>query len=322
VTSTLTGRPQIDANLTMAGIFDLDEWLGVSAAPGGPGAEASMASAKPVASLTARSPMAASGVPINVSALNSFDARLVLKTSAMKIASLKVEYADIDATLKGGTLTISKLTGQFYSGAVDFAGTVKATGGSLGVDLRGKVLGVALGQMLRGTAGKDIFGGDRISVAVDGKVDATNIQISGGGRTPAEIRNSFRGTATLGGFVYPRVDPGSRSTAQFFAGLGSIFSDDLAMASLLLKRFINRENRIEGQVALASGVVTLQNQRILGDRAQATISGQTNVANANTQTTIRFTTDDRPGSNLVTSVTGPLGSPSIDTDRVAAAAVR
>jgi len=32
-----------------------------------------------------------------------------------------------------------------------------------------------------------------------------------------------------------------------------------------------------------------------------------------------FTTDSRPGSNLVTTVKGPLSAPEMDTDRVAAA---
>lgn len=318
VTSTLTGRPQVDANLSVAGIFDLDQWLGVAPAAAVPVEPGPGPAAVPKVALTPRTPAVASSAAVDVSALNAFDARLVLKTSAMKVASLRLENADIDARLKGGTLTVSKLTGRFYSGAVDFNGTVKANRGVLDLDFRGSVLGVSLGQMLRGTAGKDTFGGSQISVAVDGKVDATGIRIAGRGTTPAEIRNSFKGSATLDGFVHPRVDPGSRSTARFFAGIGGIFSDDLAMASLLLKRFINRENRIAGQVALESGAVTLQNQRIEGDHARAEITSRTDVASANTQTTIRFSTDDRPGSSLVTTVNGSLSAPQIDTDRVAA----
>ncbi|HYC65323.1 MAG TPA: AsmA family protein [Reyranellaceae bacterium] len=322
VESTLTGRPQIVADLKVPGTLDLDKWLGVSAAqvvPADgvvvPAAPAAPAAAAPIAPRPGR----VTGQSINVSALNSFDARIVLRTSAMMLASLKIDYCDVNATLRGGTLTVNKLTGQFYGGGVDFAGTVKTGRDGLALDFKGNVIGIYLAQMLRGTAGKNTFGGSQLTVALDGKVNAGNIQLSGAGKTPEQIRNSFKGSATLGGYVYPAVDAGTRDSLAFLAGIGSIFSDDASMASLVLKRFINRQNQLDGQVRLEGGAVITENQRIIGNGAQATLRSRTQVATAATQTTITFTVDGQGGSNLVTTVKGPLSAPDMDTDRVAAA---
>ena len=311
VDATLGARPMITANLQVPGILDLDKWLGVSAAP-------ATAPAVPTAVATPALAPTVTGVPINTSAFNGFDAKLTLRTTATMISSLKLDYADIDATLRNGTLTVSKLTGQFFGGGIDASGTVRTSGNSVALDFKGNVIGVYLGVMLRGTAGRNTFGED-IAVTVDGKVNATNIQISGAGRTPEEIRNGFKGSATLGGYVYPSVDPRSRSSALFFGGIAGVFSDDIKAGVLVLKRFANRENPIAGQVTMANGTVTLNNQTISGDQAAARISGTTNLANATTQTTITFDTSGSSSSHLVTTVRGPLSAPTLDTSRTRAA---
>src|SRR5258707_1136552 len=117
-------------------------------AAAGPGAAAPGAVPVPVTP-----PRAATGKPIDLSALRAFDATLTLETSAVALASLKVTYADMQASLQNGLFKIAKLTGQFYGGAVDFNGTVDATKDVLALDLQGSLQGIYLGEMLRGTAG-------------------------------------------------------------------------------------------------------------------------------------------------------------------------
>ena len=95
-----------------------------AAAAAAPGAAAAVPVAVPLAP-----PRAATGKSIDLSALRAFDATLNLETSAVAIASLKVTYADLQASLKNGVFTLAKLTGQFYGGAVDFNGTIDATKG-------------------------------------------------------------------------------------------------------------------------------------------------------------------------------------------------
>lgn len=321
VESTLTGRPQVTAELKVPATLDLDRWLGVSRVQavaagaildgGAPAPTAPMPPASP-------KPGTVTSRPINLSALNAFDAKIVLRTRTTVLASLKVDYCDVDATLRNGTLSVSRLTGQFYKGGVDVTGTVKTGRQGLSLDFRGSVLGIHVDEMLQGMAGRNTFGRE-LPVTLDGKLDATGIQLTGAGVTPEQIRNSFKGSATLGGFIHPAIDSSSRDSLSFLAGIGSIFSDDASMASLVLKRFVNRQNRIEGKVRLENGNVITDGPRLIGEGAQARLEGRTQVATAVTQTTIVFTADSRRDSNLVTTVKGPLSAPDMDTDRVAAA---
>ena len=78
----------------------------------------------------------------------------------------------------------SKLTGQFYSGAVDFTGTVDASKDTLTVDMAGTLQGIYVGEMLRGTAGTNIFGNEHLSVAIDGKINVMGIALQGQGNSP------------------------------------------------------------------------------------------------------------------------------------------
>lgn len=120
IDATLGARPNFNANLRIPGTLDLDDWLGVAdgptqavptpaipAAPGGANAEA--------VPLPSKGPRAAANKQIDLSALRAFDATLNLETSAIEFGSLKVTYADMDATLRNGVFKVSKLTGQFYA---------------------------------------------------------------------------------------------------------------------------------------------------------------------------------------------------------------
>ena len=187
VDATLGERPNINVNLRVPGTLDLDDWLGVSSAPPAAGGAASAPAA------AAQAPRATTGKPIDLAALRAFDATVKLETSAVELASIKVAYADLEATLRGGICTISKLTGQFYGGAVDFSGTVDAAKSALAVDLKGSLQGIYFGEMLRGTAGTNSFGNDNLTVAVDGKINVMDISVRGSGRTTEEIRDSLTG---------------------------------------------------------------------------------------------------------------------------------
>ena len=204
--------------------------------------------------------------PIDLSALRSFDASLTVFTSAMSVASLQINYCDFTASLTDGRLTLSKLTGQFYGGGVDFSGTVDATGNTLAIDVKGDVRGIYLGEMLRGTAGTNNFGNDDLTVAINGKLDATGIR----SRAEDVRRRRFAMVSPAtrrGRHLYPNVVKGSRSFAEFATGVGSIFSEAMAFNNFILGAFINRQNTLAGQLQLNGATVTTQNQTIQGQNA-------------------------------------------------------
>jgi len=300
VDAILGERPKISANLKVPGTLIIDHWLGVSATP------------VPAVSTLAARPGSATGTPIDLSALRSFDASLTVFTSAMLVASLQINYCDFTASLANGRLTLAKLTGQFYGGGVDFSGTVDATGNTLAVDVKGDVRGIYLGEMLRGTTGTSNFGNDDLTVAIDGKIDATGIQIAGKGRSPQEIRDGLAGNAAVGGTLYPNVVKGSQSFAQFATGVGSLFSEAMAFNNFILQAFINRQNTLAGQIQLNGAAVTTQNQTIQGQNATASITSRTDIVQGTTDTTIQVSGG---GDRFVATVKGPLSAPALNTSR-------
>lgn len=304
VDATLGARPNITAKLRVPGTLDFDAWLGVSAAP---------ASAGTPAPVVARSERVATGKPIDLSAFRAFDATLDLETSAVEIASIKVTYADMQAKLSNGVFTIGKLTGQFYGGAVDFIGTIDATKDALAVDLRGSLQGIYLGEMLRGTAGTNIFGNDHLTVSVDGKINVMDISVHGSGRTPAEIRNALTGRGQVGGLLYPAVTKGSLGFASFATGLGSLVSTEMGFNSAVLSGFINVQSTVIGELVLANNTISLHNHTVQGQNAVALITSNTSLTGATTDTTIALDTGRRGPADYVMTVKGPVSSPTMTT---------
>ena len=306
VDATLGERPNINVNLRVPGTLDLDDWLGVS--PGPPSG-----SPAPASTPASRAPRAATGKPIDLAALRAFDATVKLETSAVEVGSIKVAYADLEATLRGGMCTISKLTGQFYGGAVDFSGTVDATKNALAVDLKGSLRGIYFGEMLRGTAGTNSFGNDNLTVAVDGKINVMDISVRGSGRTTEEIRDSLSGRGQVSGALYPTVAKGSLGLASFATGVGSIFSTEMGFGSAVLSAFVNRQSNIAGEVTIANGTVSLNNHTLQGQNAVAQINSRTSLAAATTDTTIALDTGRRGPADYVVTVKGPVSSPTMTT---------
>ena len=286
VEATLAGRPKITANLRLPGTLDVDDWLGVSNGP--PGAVNASPPEAPLPPQRVATPK-----PIDLSALRAFDASLTLETSAMAIASLKVDYAALQATLTAGVLHLAKLTGQFYGGGVDFHGTVDATKEALAVDLGGTLQGIDLGRLLRGAAGTNTFGNDDLTVSIDGKIDLTNVTVRGSGRTPAEIRNALGGQAQLSGTVYPTVIKGSLGFASLATGIGSIFSTAMGFNSAVLSAFVGRQNTMAGEVTVA------------------TIAGTTSLTQATTDATVTLSTGAQGTPAYVMTVKGPIAAPTL-----------
>ncbi|HTR86070.1 MAG TPA: AsmA family protein [Reyranella sp.] len=303
--STLGARPRLAANLKVARTLDIDSLLGIQddSAPAPP---------PPVGDEPAQQmprSRQATSKPINLAALRAFDATLTVSAKAMSVSALKVDYADLQASLTNGVFRIAKLTGQFYKGAVDFAGTIDASGQALAVDATGTLLGLHLDEMLRGTVGSNIFGSSDFRVAVDGKLDATSIRLTGRGASAADLRESLGGTAQVSGSLHAGMASGARSLAKFATGLGSLFSDQMAFDSLILNAFINHPNALAGGVTMGNGTITLQNQTVQGQGATAVLSGQSRMADGTTNTSIQVTSGNR---QYVARVTGKLSSPDIN----------
>lgn len=316
IDATLGARPNFAANLRIPGTLDLDHWLGVTdgpvpsvptpalpAAPGGANAEA--------APLPSKGPRVATGKQIDLSGLRAFDASLNLETSAIEVGALRVTYADMNATLRNGLFKVSKLTGQFYSGAVDFTGTVDASKDTMTVDVAGTLQGIYVGELLRGAAGQNVFGNEHLKVAVDGKINVMKVALQGQGNTPEQLRDSLTGQGHLSGVVYPSVAGGSLGFASFATGIGSLFSTEMGFNSAVISGFINAQSTIEGDITLSNGEINLQNHALKGPNATARINSRTSLTAATTETTIALDSGSNGATDYVMTVSGPVSAPTM-----------
>lgn len=314
IEASLADRPNITANLRIPGTLDFDSWLGVAdgaAPPPPPAAPGNSGEAAP-APVRVAPARVATGKSIDLSALRAFDATLNLETSALELSSLKVLYGDMAASLRNGVFKISKLTGQFYGGAVDFAGTVDASKASMSIDLTGSLQGIYLGELLRGAASTSTFGNDHLMVAVDGKINVMQIEVHGQGNSPEQIRDSLTGRGKVSGYLYPSVAAGSLGLASFATGIGSIFSTEMGFGSAVLSSFINVQSSVAGDLDISSGVLALQNHTVQGQNAVALVNSRTSLTSATTDTTISLDTGARGSVDYVMTVKGPVSSPTMN----------
>lgn len=327
VNAKLTGRPNITADLKTT-LLDFDKLRA--------GAGAIAQPAVPVRGKPGTAAAQAPAQAIDTSALRSVDGSLKLVAASLVSSPLHLNNAEIDATLKDGVLTISKVKGGLYGGTLDLSGAIKTNQNAIAYDLKGDANNIYLGELLRGMSGTNMFGG-KVKVTIDGKLNANSINLKGSGSTPAELKSSMNGGMQLGGYVYAGADKTLTTLGSAATGVvGGVLDNTLGTAlgivgqqnsglnvgnmlnavSLILNRFVNRNNALSGRVDIAGGILTDKGLMVQGDRATATIHTRTDLGKSLTDTTVDFRiAEDASAPYLITTARGPLASPSLGVSR-------
>jgi hypothetical protein len=318
IDARLTGRTTINADLR-ASVLDLDR-IGGSGGGGAPARPAARGAA------TAR--------PIDTEPLRGIDGSLKLAAGTLVSSPLRIGNADLSASLKDGILTIQHFRGSLYGGSLSLSGVVNATRPALSLEFRGDANGIILGEMLRSTSGTNQFG-SAIKVTVDGRLNASGINVRGSGTTSDQIRSSMSGGAQLGGHIFIGADRALQMLGSAAAGAASTVIDQtlgnvlgavgqrgmspsgmLNAISLVLNRFVNHDSPIGGQIDIAGGVLTDKGLSVQGNRATARISTRTNLGASTTDTTVNFyIAEDGSAPYLTTTARGPMSSPSLNVTR-------
>jgi uncharacterized protein involved in outer membrane biogenesis len=317
VEAKVADRPNITANLRTS-LLDIDK-LGTAPAP--------QRGTRPAA------PAQAAQQPIDTSALRAFDASFRLAAGTLVSSPLRLNNADIALTLKDGLLTLQHLKGGLYGGTIDLSGTVDGRKPAVAIDFKGNATGINLGEMLRVTSGSNVFGG-QIKVTVDGQLNATGITLRGAGATREQIRSSMVGGMQLGGHVFVGADKALIALGSGAAGavggvidntLGNVLgavgqrgiaTNLLTAASVVLNRFVNRNNPLSGHLDIADGLLTDKGLSISGDRATANIHTRTNLVASTTDTTVNLMIAEDPSAPyIIATVRGPLAHPSYGVSR-------
>jgi hypothetical protein len=318
IDASLTGRPNVTADLR-ATVLDLDKIGGAGASPRAPG----------------RGQPAAAAKPVDTAALRSFDGSFRLLAGTLISPPLRLGDADIAATLKDGVLTVAHFKGALYGGSLNLAGVVNASQPALSYDFKGEASGLYLGEMLRSTAGTNQFGGS-IKVTIDGRLNASGLALRGAGSTPAQLKASMAGGAQLSGHIFAGADRALQMLGSAATGvvggvidntLGNVLDivgqgnaigvgNTLNAVSLVLNRFVNRDNPISGRVDIAGGVLVDKSLVVQGDRATANVATRTNLVSSTTDTTVNFMIgEDSSAPYITVTARGPLSSPSLNVTR-------
>jgi uncharacterized protein involved in outer membrane biogenesis len=321
VDAKIAERPSITADLKTS-LLDLDKLGEATPAPA-----------------PARAPRPAAAAPapsaIDTSAMRAYDASLKLSVGTLVSAPMRLSNADIAMTLKDGVLTLQQFKAGLYGGTLDLSGTVNGSEPALAFDLKGDASNIYLGEMLRGLCGTNQFGG-AVKITIDGKLSATGIALRGGGTTSEQIKASMAGGAQLGGHVFVGADKALTALGTAAAGaVGGVIDNALGSAlgitgmkggigignllnasSLVLNRFVNRDNPIAGHLDVAGGMLTDKSLIVSGNRAAANIVTRTNLAASTTDTTINFMiAEDGAAPYIIATARGPFSKLSYNAVR-------
>ena len=185
------------------------------------------------------------------------------------------------------------------------------------------------------TRGTNQFGGT-IKVTIDGRLNASGLALRGAGSTSSQLKSSMAGGAQLSGHIFAGADRALQMLGSAATGvvggvidntLGNVLGivgqgnsigvgNTLNAVSLVLNRFVNRDNPLSGRVDIAGGVLVDKALVVQGDRATANVATRTNLVNNTTDTTVNFMIgEDSSAPYITVTARGPLASPSLNVTR-------
>ena len=210
-----------------------------------------------------------------------------------------------------GILKLAKLGGTLHGGTFDLSGGIDSSRSQSDAVLSGNLLDIDVRSALDVLRGGNTFGNADLTIAADGRLNITAIDVSGSGLSVDDIARSLVVRARIGGSLRAMVTQGSRSFASFGAGIASIFSTRMGLGSSILDGFIDQTSTLDGEVSFANGILSLRNQSILGRGAKAVVNSRTDLRQATTDTTVTFEIGTPGPIDYTLTAKGPLGSPTV-----------
>ena len=171
---------------------------------------------------------------------------------------------------------------------------------------------------------------------IDGRLNASSLALRGAGSTSSQLKSARAGGAQLSGHIFAGADRALQMLGSAATGvvggvidntLGNVLGivgqgnslgvgNTLNAVSLVLNRFVNRDNPLSGRVDIAGGVLVDKALVVQGDRATANVTTRTNLVSNTTDTTVNFMIgEDSSAPYITVTARGPLASPSLNVTR-------
>ncbi|HLO77950.1 MAG TPA: AsmA family protein, partial [Magnetospirillum sp.] len=296
-------RPSVTADLS-ADSLNLDTLLGAQRTgvllPGGPLLPPTLIPApqavQPVAAVGAgASPF--SREPLELSALNAFDARLSLRAQTVSAGKWRLDTMAAQAAVQGGTATVERLTGKLLGG--DLSASLKLSAAATPA-LSGQIVvsGADLGAAKLAGAGLAV---------TEGRMDA-EARFSTTGRSSQDMAARLDGdgkllvrNGILEGFDLPAVNQQMTNLRNIGSLLG------LVQAGLSGGR--TPFSQLAGTFRADNGIVTSRDLRLDAAGGGAGADALVNLPEWSTRTNIAFHLANAPQTPLGVRLEGPLENP-------------
>ena len=305
--------PRVTADLRV-GDLDIDKLFGGSTA--GPAAGASGGGGSRY-----------SRAPIDLSPLKALEGQFKLVAATLQKGVWRLENAQLEATLKGGVLSIARLNGGFYGGSLALTGKIDAARAPGHLDARVTAGNVNLGRFgpalvdsnrIGGTMNANVaFNASLASVHdlvgtlnADGKIHGTvRFNVTDAERVAGRAVGAVGGTVTKGVAGVLRDVTGPLGGVARGAG-GAVEGLGLAVR-IAMDRFVGRNAPMAGEITVRNGVLSTNNTRVDGERAWAMVVANVNLPAWTQDTTVNvFVQEDPTRPAVVVRQTGSVDHPS------------
>ncbi|NQW00428.1 MAG: AsmA family protein [Rhodospirillales bacterium] len=246
--------------------------------------------------------------PIDLTALDAFDANIALKAPLVAYSKYLFEKVDVAAEIANGTLTAKRLTAQMFGGILQGKATVSSAKTNQ-VASAFTIAGINIAEALQSVTGK---------ASASGVLNA-NLDFTAAGASVADIVSTLAGT---GGFTMKEVDASASTEGSAFAGIYNLLT---TLNRLGASRNGNKAD-VSGTFQIARGVARTNDFKLasaLGNGVALgtvdlpawllNIEGQIELQQS-ALTQILQAKLKRGTSPVRFSLTGPIDDPSVKVD--------
>ena len=242
--------------------------------------------------------------PLDLSGLRAVDLDLRMGSQALVFDDLKIDETTIVANLVDGQVTLEKLTGKAFQGALQVTGKADARN-ALAASFAVTAIEVQLGQLLKQQA--DL---DRVSGPV-----SVNASLTTRGNSEAELISALAGNGDLSGTLTVKARAEEALGATLLGVLGEKINEIEGVAnatSSVFNAFAGAPSALSGTFTVENGVVRTVDTRLRGRSATALTHGTADLPAwlLNSRTEV-YRDGDGETPYLTAAVSGQLDEPNV-----------
>ncbi|GIK98399.1 MAG: hypothetical protein BroJett029_26080 [Alphaproteobacteria bacterium] len=208
--------------------------------------------------------------PLDLSALQGFDADLDLTADALTFEDTRIDRPNLQLQLRDGTLTVNHLTGNLYGGSIDLTGQVASRGVP---SASGKLLATNVdAAQLMG----DGLLGNRITGPISVTADLKTLGVS-----MAELVQGLNGSGTLGGEITVLTQVEQQVGSALLDLLGGKVKEIRGITdtvSNVFGAFAGQSSKLTGDFVIADGVLETDNAQLENANARLLAQGEADLA--------------------------------------------